>query len=439
MRALARANPEFQRQLWLEWSATRALGMPAVLALIFVAVGLSGASALPTVAQTGFVLLVGFYGARLASAALMDEVAEATWDAQRLSALTPWQLTWGKLFGGTVFAWYGGAICVGVWLAAEIAQGRSPAWALLIGLLAGGVALQAVALIVALAALRRGAATARRGGAWWIVLLLAFPWFGLWPRHEAGGTVAWWGLVFEATPFFAATAVMVAGWAVLGAQRLMAAALQLPLRPTAWLGFQLWLAVFGAGFWDDGSAVWRVALAVTACALTTSYATLFIEPPRRDLWQHVVARWQAGGSPFAPAVLERLPLMVVSLLLAVAGAAVATAFAPAGPGGGVGRALQLAGLPLTWALLAVRDLALACVVHWAPGVRRAEGRTLVLLVVLNVVLPWLLHAAGLPALAGLLQPIGAGSGGWLGAALAALQAGVAILLARARWRAAGPA
>ena len=229
---------------------------------------------------------------------------------------------------------------------------------------------------------------------------------------------------------------MFAAWAVLGAQRLMAGALQLPLRPQAWLGFQAWLAVFAAGFWPEEGPVWRVAFALTACATTTAYLSLFIEPPRLDLWQRFAARWRAGGA-LDTATLERLPLMLASLALALGGGLVASVLAPELRASGIGRALALAGLPLTWALLALRDLALACAIHWGPRARRAESTTLVVLVVLNLVLPWLLHAAGLSALAGLLQPLGAEGGGWLGAGIAALQAAAAVFVARTRWRPAG--
>lgn len=441
--ALAARNPEFQRQLWLEFSPTRLLGMPAVLALVFAALGLADPGTLPTAAQSGFVLLVCFYGARLASATLLDEVSEATWDAQRLSSLTPWQLTWGKLFGGTLFAWYGGVICLAVWLVSSWAQGHGWSWALLVGLVAAGVGLQAVSLITALAALRRGAALARRGGAWWIVLLLVFPLLGGLPRHELDGELRWWELSFAVVPFYAAMAVVFAAWAVLGAQRLMADALQLPQQPFAWLAFQLWLAVFAAGFWSGGGALWRLAFAATAIAVSAAYLSLFIEPPWLDLWRRFAARWREVGLA-GDAALERLPLMAVSLLLALGGGLVASLLAPDEQPAGLGRALAFAGLPLTWALLTLRDLALACAVHWGPRARRAQSTTIVLLTVLNLVLPWLLYAAGLRTLASWLQPLGGmGGGAWLGAGIAALQAavalGIAFTVARAGWRPAGRA
>lgn len=33
------------------------------------------------------------------------EIADRTWDFQRLSALTPWSMTWGKLLGASSLAW----------------------------------------------------------------------------------------------------------------------------------------------------------------------------------------------------------------------------------------------------------------------------------------------------------------------------------------------
>lgn len=437
LRLLA-ANPEFQRQWWLEVSTARLLGMPAVLALVFAAVGLADPASLPMAARAGLLLLAGLYGARLAGAALLDEISEATWDAQRLSSLSPWQLAWGKLLGGTLFAWYGGAICLAVWLLSELALGRLPSPALVVGLLAVCVLLQASSLIAALAALRRGGSPSRRGGAWWFVLLFVFaPWFGALSQLPTSGEVLWWGVAFPSLPFYAGLAVACAAWAVLGAQRLMAGALQVPLRPLAWIGFQIWLAVLAAGFWPQGGALWRTALALAVVATSAAYASLLIEPPRLDLWQRFAARWQTRGLGERSAQ-ERLPLLLASLALALVSGLVAGVLAPSDLPAGLGPLLAIVAMPLTWALVAARDLALACAIHWSPTARRAESTTLVMLVVMNLALPWLLHAAGLHTLAGWLQPLGGPApSAWTGALVAALQAAGAVLVARGRWRPTG--
>lgn len=436
---LAERNPEFRRQLWLEFSVTRLLGMPAVLGLIFMAVALTGTSALAVIAQTSFVVLVWAYGARLASAALLDEVNEATWDAQRLSSLTAWQLTWGKLFGGTAYAWYGGAISLAVWWAAVAAQGDPPPISAAIGLVAGGVAVQALSLGMALAAARRGAAGARRGGAWWVMMLVALPLLGKLPFQDAG-RVFWWGVSTPLALFSATMAVVFAGWAVLGAQRMMAAALQVPLRPLAWLGFQLWIAVFAAGFGPLDSGLWRFAIALALVASTAAYLTMAIEPPRLDLWQRFAARW--GESGFGLATQQRVPLLVGSLALSLVGGLLASLLASWSALSATAGIFGAAGLPLTIALLTLRDLALVAALHWRPGGQRADGASVVLLVVLNLVLPWLLLAAGAPTFAMWLQPL---IGQWQGSVdfaadprlamgIAALQAVIAVAIARACWR-----
>ena len=88
-------NPEFRRQLWLQFSPTRLVLMPALLLLGAVAILLSSdrsdtASMLSVSAGVAFMVLVFGMGSRAASASVMDEVTERTWD-QQLTArgLTP--------------------------------------------------------------------------------------------------------------------------------------------------------------------------------------------------------------------------------------------------------------------------------------------------------------------------------------------------------------
>jgi hypothetical protein len=224
---------------------------------------------------------------------------------------------------------------------------------------------------------------------------------------------------------------------------MMAAALQVPLRPLAWTAFLVWLAVFAAGFEAPGSAPWRLAVALTLVGSTAAYATLFVEPPRLDLWQRLAARWREAG--FTHTTQQRVPLMAGSLVLTLAGGVAASVLGalpePLGLSPSTARLLGGAGLPLVLALLTLRDLALACAVHWSPAIRRAEGATWVLLALLNIVLPGLLAAAGAKTLAAWLQPlIGSWSGGgvtaqpWLAVSIAALQAGIAFAIAMGQWR-----
>ena len=108
-------NPEFRRNLWLELTPQRLILMPIVLGLIF-AIGAQfdkhSDAAIALTANLVFGVLVVLWGCRRAAASVAGEVREGTWDWQRMSAITPWTMAWGKLLGSTAFVWYGGIICL---------------------------------------------------------------------------------------------------------------------------------------------------------------------------------------------------------------------------------------------------------------------------------------------------------------------------------------
>jgi len=115
-------NPELQRNIWLNLTTWRLIGMPVVLGMVFFSVawsvGLlspgSWLEAVAPVARWFYVALVIVWGTWLAARAVVGEIRDRTWDGQRLSTLHPWTMLWGKLFGATIFVWYGGAMCLTV-------------------------------------------------------------------------------------------------------------------------------------------------------------------------------------------------------------------------------------------------------------------------------------------------------------------------------------
>ena len=54
------------------------------------------------------------------ASAIIGEIRERTWDGQRLSSLGAGTMMWGKLFGSTIFNWFGGAICLAVIVAETV-------------------------------------------------------------------------------------------------------------------------------------------------------------------------------------------------------------------------------------------------------------------------------------------------------------------------------
>src|SRR5258706_424724 len=102
-------NPEFRRNLWLELTPHRLIAMPLLLVLVLALVYyLTDAGKHESVATAAAVMaggLLAVWGARSAGESVIEEVRARTWDAQRMSAIGPWAMTWGKLFGAAAFSW----------------------------------------------------------------------------------------------------------------------------------------------------------------------------------------------------------------------------------------------------------------------------------------------------------------------------------------------
>ncbi len=114
-------NPEFHRYLWLKFSPFRLIVMPIVLGLVLyiasntddLVVDVWQASLFIPALYTFFVVVFLWGGYEAASASNSD-VGMNTWDFQKMSALGPWDIVIGKLFGSTSYTWYAGLLLLGV-------------------------------------------------------------------------------------------------------------------------------------------------------------------------------------------------------------------------------------------------------------------------------------------------------------------------------------
>jgi cation transport ATPase len=109
-------NPEFRRTFKQGFSAAHLLIDPLLIGLALASIFYTEHND-PSVlrrtifyaAQAGFFFFTVLWGAYQASQSLMREFSAGTWDTQRMSALSPWQMVWGKLFGATFHVWYDSA------------------------------------------------------------------------------------------------------------------------------------------------------------------------------------------------------------------------------------------------------------------------------------------------------------------------------------------
>ncbi len=430
-------NPEFKRNLWREFPGHRLLAMPVMLGLIFLTASLADSSrmaeSLYRVATVLFVFIVWFWGARNANSAVSDEMRDQTWDQQRLSALEPWTMTWGKLFGATSYNWYGGLICLVVATPAGLAAQGAAALVNLGTLIASGVLIQSAVLTLSLhLGQRQARGGSRQNGIGWLAIVLIFTLFSNLAGKGATQPFAWWNLELSRETFLLASSLFFAGVALFAAWRVMSNALQVRTRPWAWPLFSLLLALYLTGLGDQFGQAQLTALPLFALGVTLAmtYAALFSEPSgplelRRLRRRQESGEWRGW--------LEYLPLWPTTLALAFVYALLAT-MTELPPPTTINVKGMLAGFaPLALALLLLRDCCLLLFFSSSPQPGRPNLTTILALGALDFLLPFSAKAAGMAQLAWFIFPLGEGSP-WAAVMVMTVQAGAALGLLAWRWR-----
>ena len=453
-------NPEFRRNLVLELTPHRLVAVPLVLALIFVtAWAIGGERATAGAGRLVMTILLSLWGARAAADAVFGEVADRTWDAQRMSSIGPWAMSWGKLFGAPIFSWYGSLFCVPAVLVGPENPVNALVEILLFGLLA-----HALALLISLLLLRiRGRSTrfqvtiAHAGG---LLLALAAGGVGVFdtgPAQDLAGEpfsrVSWYDVTMSLSDFSFMTRIVLLAWAVIGVFRLMRLELQFKPQPLVWLSFVIFVSAYVGGvsfaLTEDtrlllqGRDLAALGLAARLGAglvfvVAVTYCAIFLAPSgavhlRRFAWELQAARYYAAFQA-AP------PWMVAALVAIIQTAAVcaATLSVPDSLSGGVGPVSRLADsgavdvvvVLIAWMLFLVRDLGLILFVILSPRGGRGHLAAAMYLGILYIALPALLGGTGLQAALPVFVPFAVTSPVWLLPVLAQL----ALVGAALTWR-----
>ncbi len=431
------ANPELRRNLWLEFSIHRVIAAPVVIGLIAL-LFLSAESKevmnnIAMAAAFGYVVVVLLWGTKLAGDSVIEEARDRTWDAQRMSSITPWRMTWGKLLGAPSFAWYVGGILLVIFMAAGSTMDM-PVLRQALLMLCVAIMMHAMALNGSVLAARKG--VSRRGAGTILILVLAFLWLGTGLRllDDMEKSVAWWGLSISKLNFALCSAVAFGAWAVLGAYRSMCNELEIRTTPWALPAFMLFTAAYFAGFplreihsASSLRAFFGVMATGVIIAMVFSYALLFAEKSGATEWQRLRARvitqqWRRA--------LQEMPLWLVALTLGVCMALAASVTG----GSDNGRLLhQIGTAPVALMLFAIRDAAIFQFFALARQPRRVEAATLFYLVLLYGLLPGLLKAFGADTIANFVLPPLSGNVAFSFGVMT-VQASLATALAVMRWR-----
>ena len=402
-------NPELQRNLWLELTTRRATMMFAVPSLIFLAAAsVAGTEGVARAAEYLFYGLVIIWGSRESAQSIVGEIRDRTWDSQRLSALTPFTMTCGKLLGATAYTWVGGLYCLVILLLLTGASRGAGAALFDLGYFVSlGLMAQTTALFTSLLAVRRRQAHSRFEIFLYQMAGIIAAWIAWWVwqrilRDDAvlghQQTILWWNTAIDGRSFFLVSLQLFLIWAFVGCYRLMRIELQARNTPLVWAGFLAFLTVYLAGFQDlgtfDGQSIgitgqrFLVAACVLACL---TYGAVLFEPKDRVLYRWLLEAWSKRR--FKDALTRAQGWMI-----AYAACFVVT-FAAAIDLRNTLSLTLLSGLGFV-----TRDIAIFLFFPLLPGQRRGDLAAVVTLMVLYVVLPQLLGGSGLGILSELLIP-----------------------------------
>jgi hypothetical protein len=301
-----RVNPEFRRNVWVQFTWTRLVAAPLLTVIAcyaFLLVTDHNYRMLQSVAEfIGGSVIVGLWGTRRAADSLAEEVSGGTWESQRMSGLGAWQMTWGKLIGSVSFVWYCAtvAILVVLWasnrIEAEGGIGRPPL-RVAFDFYIGGLMAQAAAFSIALLLLRKAAQYRR------LTITLAqscgFLLFFLFVR---GGISAELSARFGADDVPSGDAFGIGGgqatnlvgmagialaclWCIVAAYRLMRTELQYRSLPWVWTLFLVFVLVVGIALSGADSLSGLLALPFAAFVILT-YLSFFADyrDPVRYRW-----------------------------------------------------------------------------------------------------------------------------------------------------------
>jgi hypothetical protein len=430
-------NPELQRQLWLRVSVARLALIPALLGVVAVAIYLSTDTAkgfyagLVTLGISGFSLLVFLMGVPAAGASVTDEITEQTWDQQRMSAMSPWAMLWGKLAGATAYNWYGGLMCGLVAVLAFVAHDSSArnVTSTIISAILVGLFLQTLLLALNLQLVKLGGKGARRGGVLGLLLLAIMAASPIMRFLHLGSDTVWWGITFDLDNFMPLSLLIFFVFALIGAWRSMAEVLAVRQWPWGWPALALGLAAYFTGFFESNRMLVFCTVGFVVCTGLT-YMSLLTEPQPKPLWQKVLSCAARGQWRLALQQLPRWPttwllaavLVLLSMLFDPSRYVTPASSNPWSQGFGFDGFAAL--------LLMARDACLALFFAFAPRNRRAIWAFLLSMLVLYALLPWLFW--GPEHLRIWALPVFAKGGEALLAA--AVHLAVALALLRWRWK-----
>lgn len=402
-------NPEFQRNLWLEFSTQRLIAMPVILFATFCVVYLLGdVENVKHVALIALVLLLVVWGAGLASDAIFQEIEGRTWDTQRMTPLGPWRMAWGKLLGSTLYVWYGAFWCVVTIFAVTFNATQSNTLLKTGYYLLTGVSTQAFALFFALLIQRISPLRSR----FKIVLIqiasviisLTFFYAGYSFLPSMVEKISWYYFNFDPVMFVISWQLFFTGCLILGIYRLIRTELQIKTFPWVWPLFVIILCIYLIGFVttkpapDFNKTAFYSSVAYFVFLPMTFIAAFFTPKSVVYLKRTLMALKMSQGRR----LLSLTPVWIIGLFITLILGLTTLYLLPSAPFEKLpysGSALQIkyafTGLIISLFWFLLRDIGILYLMTLYPRAKRAHLATVVYLAFLYTILPMLLSLSSI--------------------------------------------
>ncbi len=414
MDKLLKWNPEFAKNVWLELSVQRLIAMPAIILLIAVLVLTSTGNSWDTlhyISMGGFTLVGMLWGLKSASDAILDEYNERTWDWQRMSIIGPFRLAIGKLFGSTIYNWYGALIFLLLFLLTALRM-ENTVRELKLGVLMvlGMITLHGLMMLMSLQMIRKADGRNKiKSNRLFIVGIVLLGFMSNFVRsgimNLGAGYFSWYGILNDPTDLSIISSAFYCFWVVAGLYRSMRTELQYSDAPVWWLSFLVSSLVFQFGYLSH----------IPSLSLTAGLAILFAV----NFFQYVVMVYFLALSEPKDIVnlrllqnnftagnfktfFENIPLWLFTLPVAfMVGLLAVGFFALTNSTNELFEKMHLEGTTKAFMFLiavmgfVVRDLGILLLLNFSSRARRADGAMMVYLVLLYILIPMVLKDYGI--------------------------------------------
>ncbi|MDA3797473.1 MAG: hypothetical protein PF692_00110 [Kiritimatiellae bacterium] len=255
-------NSEIKRNIWLEFTKAKAIISPvlALSMIIIVSIATKNDDYSGDIYQNllvcsaimiGIILFV--WGMKLASESVTSEISDRTWIFQRMSSISAFDMTLGKLFGSTVYTWYTSMYFFIIYFFCAFHVDKKIIFIKFgVLMILFALILHALLLLVSLSIVKysRERGHIQKNATFILGVILAFQFTSVATKFltaDVYESMKWYILPVTYANFILLSALFFASWLIVGVYRLMRVELQYDNTPFVWCLFLLSYIIYFAG------------------------------------------------------------------------------------------------------------------------------------------------------------------------------------------------